>query len=74
MTNYGGIEWVQRQLGDTYKVHTLTFPTSRNAMHIDASMLVPKPGIVVFNPEWKCTSLDIFEKAGWKVRTLLDVK
>ena len=68
MTNYSGIEWVQRQLGGTYKVHILNF-LDRHAFHIDASMFIPRPGVVVLNPKLQFSDCDFFERAGWKVRT-----
>ncbi len=66
VTNYFGIEWMQRLLGDSYRIHTLDF-LNIYALHIDASLFIPRPGIVVFNPTLSCQNVNFFEKAGWKV-------
>ena len=70
MTNYSGIEWLKRQLGEEYNVHILPFEDVR-AYHIDASMFIPKPGIVVFNPNLNFKDFGMFERAGWKVSLLM---
>ena len=36
-------------------------------MHVDATLLAIRPGIVLSNPDRPCHQIDIFEKAGWKV-------
>ena len=58
-----GIEWLQRHLGEKYKVHVLTFK-DQNPMHIDASINLIGPGLMIVNPERPCYQKDFFEKAG----------
>ncbi|XP_062506160.1 glycine amidinotransferase, mitochondrial-like [Corticium candelabrum] len=66
VTNKFGIEWLRRHLGDDYRVHELSF-RDPNPMHVDATLLAIRPGIVLSNPDRPCHQIDIFEKAGWKV-------
>ena len=58
---------MKQHLGDEYNIHTMYFDNAISAMHIDGSILIPKPGIVVLNAEKLTTQTDIFLKAGWKV-------
>ena len=63
VTNMMGIEWLQRHLGEKYKVHVLSFK-DHNPMHIDASINLIGPGLMIVNPERPCYQKDFFEKAG----------
>lgn len=67
MTNQFGIDWLQRHLGDEYKIHNLTFENNAAAMHIDATVGLIKPGLVMLNPDRQLHQKELFEKAGWKV-------
>ena len=67
VTNQFGIEWMQRHLGDKYRLHVLSFKDP-NPMHIDATFNIIGPGLVIVNPDRPCNQLDMFRKAGWKVR------
>lgn len=49
-TNRFGIEWLQRHLGDTYRVHTLTFH-DLHPLHIDGTFMPLAPGKVLICPE-----------------------
>lgn len=51
VTNLSGIEWLQRHLGDAYRVHTLEF-RCRTPMHIDSSFMPLAPGKLLINPEY----------------------
>ncbi len=51
------------------KVHNLSF-TDANPVHIDASLLLVKPGLAITNPERPCHQAEIFEKSGWDVKTI----
>jgi len=64
VTNDIGITWLQRNLGDNYRVHTVQFQDA-NPMHIDASLVPLKPGIALVNPSRPCLQEEIFHKAGW---------
>ena len=63
VTNMMGIEWLQRHLGEKYKVHVLSFQ-DHNPMHIDASINFIGPGLMIANPERPCHQKEFFEKAG----------
>lgn len=63
VTNLGGIEWLRRHLGDTYRIHTVEFGEDR-PIHIDASFVPLAPGKVVINPDRPIKRLpEIFK--GW---------
>lgn len=66
VTNYLGIEWMRRHLGDKYKIHTLSFKDP-NPMHIDGTFNIIGPGLVISNFDRPCNQIDMFHKAGWKV-------
>jgi len=63
VTNMMGIEWLQRHLGEQYKIHLLSFD-SPNPMHIDATINIVGPGLLIVNPDRPCGQIEIFEKAG----------
>ena len=63
---------MKRHLGDKYRVHVLSFKDP-NPMHIDATFNVIGPGLVITNPDRPCNQLDMFRKAGWKVRVMESV-
>ena len=58
-----GIEWLQRHLGNKYKVHILSFK-NYSPMHIDATINIVGPGLLIVNPDRPCNQLDMFKKAG----------
>nr|XP_002733397.2 PREDICTED: glycine amidinotransferase, mitochondrial-like [Saccoglossus kowalevskii] len=66
VTNYSGIEWLKRHLGDKFNIHCLSFK-DENPMHIDTTLIVIAPGVVLCNPERPCHQIDLFKKAGWNV-------
>ena len=66
VTNYMGIEWLRRHLEPDYNVHILSFDDP-NPMHIDATLSIIGPGLVLTNPDRPCHQIDMFTKAGWKV-------
>lgn len=51
VTNRIGIEWLQRHLGDSYRVHTIE---SRNpeAIHLDTTFVPLGPGRAIISPEY----------------------
>ena len=53
VTNKFGIEWMQRHLGDDYKIHILDFQ-DKNAMHIDGTFIPLGPGKILVNPYRPC--------------------
>ena len=58
-----GIKWLQQHLGEQYKVHVLSFQDP-NPVHIDATINIIRPGLLITNPDRPCNQLDIFENAG----------
>ncbi|MGV9678249.1 hypothetical protein ACWDSJ_23480 [Nocardia sp. NPDC003482] len=50
VTNAFGIEWLQRHLGDDYRVHVFEFADT-HPMHIDATLVPLAPGKLLINPE-----------------------
>lgn len=50
-TNKLGIQWLQRHLGDTYRIHVLT-SKCRQPLHIDTSFIPLAPGKVMVNPHY----------------------
>ncbi|XP_071951021.1 glycine amidinotransferase, mitochondrial-like [Antedon mediterranea] len=65
-TNRMGIDWLQRQIGDEYTIHIVQCQDDA-PMHIDASLCLLKPGLVLVNPDRPCYQIDVFKKAGWDV-------
>jgi len=53
VTNEFGIEWMQRHLGEDYRIHTLDFQ-DKNAMHIDGTFVPLAPGKLLVNPKRPC--------------------
>lgn len=51
VTNHFGIAWLQRHLGDGYRVHTLQ-SRCPEAIHIDTTFMPLAPGKVLVNPEY----------------------
>jgi glycine amidinotransferase len=50
VTNAFGIEWLQRHLGDDYRIHVFEFQDT-HPMHIDATLVPMAPGKLLINPE-----------------------
>lgn len=51
VTNEAGIQWLQRHLGDRYRIHVINTSRWRKPMHIDASFVPLRPGLVLINPD-----------------------
>ena len=51
VTNHFGIEWLQRHLGEDYRIHTLV-SRCPEAIHIDTTFMPLAPGKVLVNPEY----------------------
>ena len=51
VTNYTGIEWLQRFLGDDFKIHEIE-TRCRQPMHIDTTFMPLAPGKVLVNPDF----------------------
>jgi glycine amidinotransferase len=66
VTNQLGIEWLQRHLGSTYRIHTLKFE-DKHPMHIDATFMPLAPGKLLINPERVRQIPSMFK--GWDILT-----
>jgi glycine amidinotransferase len=64
--NRFGIEWLQRHLGDVYRVHEIEVYDT-HPMHIDATFYPLAPGKLLINPERVKTVPEMFKKAGWDI-------
>ena len=66
VTNELGILWLQRHLGDAYRVHVIASRCPQ-AMHIDTTLMPLAPGKVLVNPEW--VDMQHIRKlfAGWDI-------
>ena len=51
VTNRFGVEWLQRHLGDEYRIHEIE-TRCRQPMHIDSSFMPLAPGKVLVNPQY----------------------
>jgi len=51
VTNRFGAEWLQRHIGDGYRVHLIE-TRSRQALHIDNTLMLLAPGKVMVNPDF----------------------
>jgi len=51
VTNDSGIAWLQRHLGDGYRIHKIE-SECRHPMHIDSSFMPLAPGKLLINPEY----------------------
>jgi len=63
-TNQLGILWLQRHLGDRFRVRTVSFEDSK-PLHIDASLVPLRPGLALTCPIRPCHQAEWFKKAGW---------
>lgn len=51
VTNQAGINWLQRHLGDEYRIHIIE-TRSKQPMHIDTTFVPLAPGKVMINPQY----------------------
>lgn len=69
VTNALGIQWMQRHLGPTYRVHTVKFHDP-GPVHMDATWVPIGEGRVLSCPDRLCISpniLKMFEDARWEI-------
>jgi glycine amidinotransferase len=64
--NRFGIEWLQRYLGDRFRVHEVEVYDT-HPMHIDATFYPLAPGKLLINPERVLKVPEMFVKAGWDI-------
>lgn len=68
VTNEFGAKWLQRHLGDEYRLHKMRFKDS-HPEHLDTTLVPIRPGIVLTNPERPCVdgSINIFKENNWEI-------
>lgn len=68
VSNHLGAEWLQRHLGDEFRIHTIRF-RERFPTHIDTTLVPIRPGVVLVNPERPCMDggLRLFSDNGWQI-------
>jgi glycine amidinotransferase len=68
VSNQFGIDWLQRHLGDAYRIHRVEFE-DRYPHHIDTTLVPLRPGLVLVNPERpaKASWMKVFEVNDWRV-------
>lgn len=67
-TNRKGMEWLRRMYPDL-RVHAVNFPGDPYPIHIDATFVPLKPGLILNNPQRKLPKEQrkIFEANGWEI-------
>jgi glycine amidinotransferase len=68
VSNQFGADWLQRHLGDGFRVHRITFAEPLPS-HIGTTLVPIRPGVVLVNPKRPCTdgTLELFHANGWRV-------
>lgn len=67
VTNVFGAEWLQRHLGDAYRVHLVEFHDD-DPLHIDTTFVPLCPGKVLVNPDRPIKQLpEIFRSSDWEL-------
>ncbi len=67
-TNRRGMEWLQRHFPD-HRVHAVNFPGDPWPIHIDATFVPVRPGLILNNPDRPLPEEQrhIFEVNGWEI-------
>lgn len=68
VTNEFGARWLQRHLGNDYRLHKIKFK-HRNPEHLDTTLVPVRPGLVLVNPERPCVdgAIQLFYENDWEV-------
>ncbi len=63
-----GAQWLQRHLGEEYRVRRIRFEDRKVPQHIDTTLVPLRPGLVMSNPERPCSEGMIawFRQNGWE--------
>jgi len=79
VTNRGGMDWLKRFFGAMgYRVHMVQFdtpddperPDNYHPWHIDVNLVPLRPGLAVYNPDWKPRTKELwelFKKNDWEL-------
>ena len=66
-TNRSGFEWLQRHLGEQYRLHLVEFDDEL-AIHIDATFVPLAPGKLMVNPDRPIKKMpDIVRNSNWEI-------
>jgi glycine amidinotransferase len=67
-TNLKAMDWLQRHFPD-HRVHAVNFPGDPYPIHIDATFVPLRPGLIINNPNRRLPAdqKKIFEKNGWEI-------
>jgi glycine amidinotransferase len=67
VSNDFGAAWLARHLGPGFRIHRMTF-REKAPVHIDATFVPLRPGLVLTNPERPCTNgmLELFARNDWR--------
>lgn len=67
-TNFKAMDWLQRHLPNL-RIHAVNFPGDPYPIHIDATFVPLRPGLIINNPNRKLPEdqRKIFEKNGWEI-------
>jgi glycine amidinotransferase len=68
VSNDFGAEWLRRHLGPAFRIHRVVCREPR-PLHIDATLVPVRPGVVLTNPERPCDDaiLALFARNDWRV-------
>ena len=66
--NLAGIEWLRRHFPD-HRVHAVNFPGDPYPIHIDATFVPLRPGLIINNPNRRLPDAQkaIFKKNDWEI-------
>ena len=67
-TNLKAMDWLQRHFPE-HRIHALNFPTDPEPIHIDATFVPLRPGLIINNPNRRLPDEQrkIFEKNDWQI-------
>ncbi len=67
-TNLKAMNWMQRHFPE-HRVHPVNFPGDPYPIHIDATFVPLRPGLIINNPKRKLPEAQrkIFQKNGWEI-------
>ena len=67
-TNRRAMQWLQRHFPN-HRVHSVNFPTDPNPIHIDATFVPLRPGLIINNPERALPpeQKKIFSENDWEI-------
>ena len=66
VTNQMGILWLKNHFRGRFRVHQISF-NDPNPMHVDATVVALKPGLLLTNPKKAFNQVEWFKKNGWDV-------